>query len=375
MFRALWSAASGMIAQQSNIDNISNNLANVNTTGFKKSNLEFQDLLYANLRDPGTLSADRQSMPEGLQLGTGVRAAGTRVDMTSGSLQQTDNTFDLALTDESFFEILLPNGTKAYTRDGSFKVNSEGTLVTTDGYRVGIQSNSNSDLAITNTDDVSVATNGSIIMPTTTDIDAEIYVLQDGGSLVEGPTGFYTGDVEQWTKGDPPDDVPPSDKLFKVELPDGTEAYTKSDVFKVDSDGNIVTVATAANSDGEQKPAKLVSAEMPTVNDKVTQVSVNSDGKFVLLQEAGRINLVTFTNPLGLEKKGQNLYLATAASGPAKAVDSNEESVMSGFLEASNVQVAEEMVKMIVAQRAYELNSKAITTTDEMMGIANNLKR
>ncbi len=375
MFRALWSAASGMIAQQSNIDNISNNLANVNTTGYKKGTVEFQDLLYANLREPGATNSEGRALPIGLQLGTGVRVAGTRVDFSRGNLQQTNNPFDLALTQDAFFEIIMPDGSVAYTKDGSFKVNGDGNLVTVDGYKVSLQPTSGSDLVFDNVDNVSISNNGSIVMPSSVETDVDIYTVKDPSKLKEEPPGFFTGDFEQWTKGEPPNDVPPQGRYFKVELPTGTEAYVKTDVFKRDADGNLVTVATAPDAEGKLMPAKLVTSTMPTLSDQVVQVSVNAKGKFDLLQQVGKISMVKFTNPQGLEKKGQNLYLVSVASGPPKAVDANQDNLLSGFVEMSNVQVAEEMVKMIVAQRAYELNSKAITTSDEMMGIANNLKR
>jgi flagellar basal-body rod protein FlgG len=375
MLRSLWSAASGMIAQQSNIDNISNNLANVNTLGYKKSTVEFQDLLYANMRNPGTTNSEGRALPIGIQLGTGVRVAGTRMDFSSGSLQQTGNPFDLALTKDAFFEIKLTDGTVAYTKDGAFKVDGSGSLVTVDGYKVSLQPTAGAELNFDSLDNVSINTNGGIVKPTSVDTDADIYTIKDATKLVEGPTGFYTGDFEQWTKGEPPNDLPPQGRYYKVELPNGSEAFVKTDVFIRDTDGNLVTIAKAADAEGLQKPAKLITSTMPALSDQVVQVSVNSKGKFDILQQVGRFNLVKFINPQGLEKKGQNLYKVTAASGAPIGVDPIQDNLQSGFVESSNVQVAEEMVKMIVAQRAYELNSKAITTSDEMMGIANNLKR
>ncbi len=371
MIRALWTAASGMIGQQSNIDNISNNLANVNTTGYKKTTVEFQDLLYANLRQPGTVNSAGGTLPIGLQIGTGVRVAGTRMDFARGNLQQTNNPLDLAITNEAFFEIIMPDGTTAYSKDGSFKVNSEGQLVNIDGYKVSIQSATGDAIVINDLEKVSISNGGGIVMPTTLQTGSEIYVASDPAKVVEGPAGFYTGDFT----AAPADDLPTQGRYFKVELPDGTEAYTSSNIFKRDADGNIVTVATAANSDGKQVPAKLSVSEVPTLGDQVSQITVNDQGKFEVLQQVGKLNMATFINPQGLEKKGQNLYVTSVASGASTAVDAKQDNILSGFVEASNVQVAEEMVKMIIAQRAYELNSKAITTSDEMLGIANNLKR
>ncbi|AVX19574.1 flagellar basal-body rod protein FlgG [Carboxydocella sporoproducens DSM 16521] len=374
MIRTLWTAASGMTAQQANIDNIANNLANVNTTGYKKTSVEFQDLLYANLRENGRVLADGTTSPINFQLGLGVRVAGIRTEFSKGNLQATNNPFDLALTDDTFFEIRLPNGQVAYTRDGSFKINSEGRIVTVDGYQLSLQNKTADEVLISDPEAVSIAENGSIVMPRKTAVSADIYILKDAKTLVDNGTGFFTGDFEQWQPSDSQPN-PPKDRYFKVEMPDGSEAYVRAGSFKVDSEGNIVTSLQVADGNGGFKPARLVSSSLPEVDKGVVQVDVGDDGKFVLTQEVGLIRRVRFTNPQGLEKRGQNLYFPTAASGPAETVSEDQAGVMSGFIETSNVQVAEEMVKMIMAQRAYELNSKAIQTADDMMQVANQLKR
>lgn len=261
MIRALWSAASGMYSQQTAVDTISNNLANVNTSGYKRVRLEFQDLLYQNLRP--TLPGEA-----GLQVGLGVKSAASARSFGVGNLQQTDNPLDLAIEGPGFFEVELPDGV-AYTRDGSFKLDSEGRVVTTGGYVVRL--------------------------------------MGSGGD----------GDA--------------------LEIPEG------SSDLRVAKDGTV----TVKDEDGE-------------------------------LDEIGRIRLVNFVNPAGLEAIGENLYRATQACGDTIEGDPGEEGfggIAQGFLEMSNVQVVTEMINLIMAQRAYELNSKAIQSADEMLGIANNLRR
>lgn len=277
MLRALWTASSGMQAQQLSVDTISNNLANVNTTGFKKARAEFQDLFYATVRGPGAVTATGMTSPVGIQIGHGVRSVAVARDFTTGNLEQTGNTFDLALEGNGFFAVQTPNGI-AYTRDGAFKLqqNEDGEmqLVTADGYPV---------------------------------------LAQDGDEL-----------------GDP-----------------------------------IVIPADATDiSIGE--------------NGVISGVTPDSDGQ----EELGRIAIAVFTNPAGLSSAGRNLLTKTGASGEETYYEDPDTDetiprgrVISGFLELSNVQVVEEMVKLITAQRAYEINSKAIQTSDEMLGLANNLRR
>jgi len=262
MIRALHSAASGMYAQQLNIDSIANNLANVNTTGFKRSQAEFQDLLYQNLRTSGVANSLGNVQPTDLQVGTGVRAVSLTRHMGQGDLVQTGGTLDLAIEGEGFFQVRQLDGTLAYTRDGSLKISSEGVLVTSDGLT----------------------------------FEPEITVPQ--GTL----------DVQ----------------------------------FSRDG---IVSVLVA----GDAAPVQV-----------------------------GTLELAVFTNSAGLRALGQNLYAETAASGPPLLGTPASEQfgqVAQGFLETSNVQVVEEMVDMISAQRAYEVSSKAIQASDSMLSTAANLRR
>ena len=256
MIRALYSASSGMQAQQLNMDAISNNLANVNTTGYKKSRVEFQDLLYSTIRQPGEVVQNGQVLPTGFQIGLGVRSTETQTLFSQGNLQQTDNPMDLAIAGDGFFQV-AKGDQLFYSRDGLFKVDGQGRLVSSDGY---------------------------ILQPAIT-------------------------------------------------FPEGAQE------FSVAEDG---TVSARTGTDKE-------------------------------FQALGKIQLHRFVNPAGLNKIGQNLFGETSASGVA--TEDLASSVKSGFLEMSNVQVTEEMVKMIIAQRAYEVNSKAIQTSDEMLGIASSLRR
>jgi len=260
MIRGLWTAATGMTAQQLNLDVIAHNLANVNTTGFKKSRAEFQDLLYQTHRFPGTETAGGQQIPVGIQVGMGTRPIAVEKLFTQGDYVQTQSQLDLAIEGEGFFAILR-NGEELYTRTGAFKLDSNGTIV-----------------------------------------DAEGNPLQ-------------------------PEFVVPADAVEVA----------------IDSGGNITALDQAGN-------------ELAT----------------------GRITLVRFVNPGGLFALGKNLYRPTAASGDPVEGNPGEEgygTIAQGFQEMSNVDVVTEMVQMIVAQRAYEINSKAIQTADEMLNIANNVKR
>jgi len=265
MIRSLWTAATGMKAQQLSIDTISNNLANVNTNGYKTQRMEFKDLLYATIKK--TNLTDDVGAPVNLEVGHGVMPVATTRDFKNGSLMETQNSLDFAIDGEGFFSVSLPNGEIRYTRDGSFKLSVDGdeaTLVTSEGY----------------------------------------YVLSED------------------------DDV--------IVIESGLKDIT------VDNLGYI----TATDEDGE-------------------------------IVEIGRLKLVNFINPAGLLSEGQNLYSATVASGEEILLeaDNMKSKVIQGYLEASNVQVVEEMVKMITAQRAYEINSKSIQTADEMLQMANNLRR
>jgi len=264
MIRSIYSAATGMRAQQMFVDNISNNLANVNTTGFKKSKLEFQDLIYQNIQEPGeNISADSRH-PTGLQVGLGVKSVGNQKLFIQGNPLETGNVLDFAIEGDGFFQILLPDGKIAYTRDGSFKKNDEGVVVTS------------------------------------------------GGHVVE------------------PEVVVPID--------------VETDDFVVDQEGRIFMKAQ-----GDDVP-----------------------------DEVGQFELARFINPAGLKSMGGNLYEATNASGEPVTDSPGQQGlgiIRQRFLESSNVLIVEEMVNMIMAQRAYEISAKGVTTADEMLQIANQLKR
>ncbi len=260
--RSLSIAATGMLAQQTNIDVIANNIANLNTTGFKRQRPEFQDLLYQNLRRVGTASSDAGTIvPSGVQIGTGVRNGSVYRITEQGNLVSTGNTFDLAIQGKGYFRIELPNGEDAFTRAGTFQINGEGEIVTLDGFTVG----------------------PGIIIPNGA-IDVTINA---------------SGGVE-------------------VKL-------------------------------GEQ----------------------------IEPQNVGQIELVTFPNEAGLEAIGQNLLLETPSSGSGTAGTPGSAGVgtlQQGFLETSNVDAVSEITNMITAQRAYELNSKVISTADEMMATISQLR-
>ena len=263
MIRALFTSATGMIAQQLNIDTIANNLANVNTTGFKKSRVNFQDLMYETTKQAGTETTAGTTTPEGIQIGHGVRPSSIAKIYTTGSLINTGTSTDVAIEGDGFFQIQLPDGTTAYTRDGAFKVNSEGTLMTADGYPI-----------------------------------------QPGITL---PTNY-----EDLTIG--------SDGTVSVSIP------------------------------GQTTP-----------------------------QTVGVLELARFPNPAGLDASlGSNLLLESGASGAPQTGQPGLEgigSIAQGFLENSNVQTVEEIIQMIIAQRAYEASSKVIQTSDEMLQTANNVKQ
>lgn len=262
MIKAMRTAATGMVAQQMNVDNIANNLANVNTTGYKKSSIEFQDVLYQNYRRAGTATAIGSEVPTGLSIGYGTRVSATVRQFTEGNLTPTGNPLDLAIDGDGFFQVTRPDGTLAYTRDGAFKISGEGQIVTSDGY-----------------------------------------FLEPQISIPEDATAVSVGQ-------------------------DGT-----------------VEVLVAGQTDPQQ---------------------------------VGQIELARFVNPAGLNAIGRNLMIPTRASGdPITDIPSQGGlgQLDQGYLEMSNVEVVDEMVNMIVAQRSYEMNSKAIQTADDMAGIANNIKR
>ncbi len=261
MIRSLWTAGTGMVAQQANLDVISNNLANVNTTGFKKSRTDFQDLMYQTMRQPGASTGPDTQLPTGIQIGHGVRQVATQKMYGEGNFQNTGNPFDVAIEGDGFFQITMPDGNLAYTRDGAFKKDSQGRLTTSEGYPLEPQ----------------------------------------------------------------------------ITIPE------KSTNLTISSDGRV----SVKNSAGAT-------------------------------EEIGQLTIARFINPAGLESIGRNLVKETEASGTASVGNPGEDgagTLVNQYLEMSNVQVVEEMVNMIVAQRAYEVNSKAIQTSDDMLERAANLKR
>ena len=251
-----------MMAQQYNLDTIANNLANVNTTAFKQQRAEFQDMMYQTLSAPGTPSGTSTRQPVGAQVGLGTMFSASATNFDQGSLQGTGNPMDVAINGQGFFQVQLPDGTTGYSRDGSFKKDANGLLVTSHGYPV---------------------------VP-------NITVPAEATTLAFSPRG-------------------------------------------------------------------QVSASIPGQNEP---------------QELGVLTLATFVNPAGLARQGQNIYTSTGASGDAQTTNPGEGGsgqIQAGYLEGSNVQIVEEMVRMILAQRAYEINSKAIQTADDMLQVLNGLKR
>jgi flagellar basal-body rod protein FlgG len=259
MLRSLYTAASGLKSQQALLDTISNNLSNINTTGFKKGRVNFQDLLYQ------TLQTATRKKPVQVQMGTGVRVASTQVDFKQGILQETGNELDMAIEGNGFFKIQLPNNVIGYTRNGAFTLDSENNIVNSDGYRL----------------------------------------LDDGGSPIQVP-----------------------ENTREIQIDNGV-------IFALPDDG--------------------------------------SD-----LEEVATIGLAIFNNVNGLEKSGGSIYLPTSASGePQDGVVGDEGFgvIRQFFLENSNVNVVDEMVQMITAQRAYEISTKTIQTSDEILQMTNNLRR
>ena len=251
-----------MVSQQMNLDVIANNLANVNTTAFKAQRAEFQDLMYQNIQASGATNSGESRLPQSLQVGLGSRFASSSTNFNVGSVISTGNMTDMAINGSGFFQVQLSDGSIGYTRDGSFKADSNGLLVTVDG---------------------------NALIP-------------------------------------------------NITVPTGARAITIT-------------------------PEGYISAILPGNNDA---------------SDLGQIQLAMFTNPAGLTRAGQNTYLAGGSSGEATVTTPGLEgsgTILQAHLEGSNVQVVEEMVKMISAQRAYEINSKAIQTSDDMLSLLNNLKR
>lgn len=259
MITALWSAKTGLDAQQTKMSVISNNLANASTIGFKRDRAVFEDLMYQNHRQAGAQSSEETTIPSGLNIGTGVRIVATEKLVTQGNMQNTDNPLDMAVQGRGYFEILMPDGASAYTRNGEFQVNAEGQIVTANGYQ-----------------------------------------LQPG-----------------------------------ITIPENVQS------LEIGIDGTV-----SALTPGNSAP-----------------------------QEIGQIQITDFINPTGLQPLGGNLFAETAASGAPQGgtpAQNGLGSLQQGSLETSNVNVVEELVNMIETQRAYEINSKAISTTDDMLAYANN---
>ncbi|SAI71257.1 flagellar basal-body rod protein [Bordetella ansorpii] len=255
MMRSLWIAKTGLEGQQTSMDVISNNLANVQTNGFKRGRAVFQDLMYQTLRQPGAQVGDANQLPSGLQLGTGVRVAATERVFSQGNMNNSGNDMDIAINGRGFLQVELPDGTQAYTRDGGLQTDQNGQLVTAGGY-----------------------------------------VIQ-----------------------------PP------INIPDNALSMT------IGKDGTV---------------------------------SVTQPGNAGISVQVGQLQVATFINPVGLQSIGENLYLETDSSGPANVLAPGVDgagSIEQQFVETSNVNVAEELVNMITTQRAYEMNSKAVQTSDEML--------
>jgi flagellar basal-body rod protein FlgG len=254
MFPALWISKTGLEAQQTNLSVVSNNLANVNTNGFKRSRAVFEDLMYQKVRQAGAQSSQNTTLPSGLTLGTGVRTVATEKMFQQGNIVQTQNNLDVAINGRGFLQVLMPDGSIAYTRDGALQRDAEGRLVTSSGYPIEPE----------------------------------------------------------------------------ITLPENTQNVT------IGSDGTVSVLVA-----GDQAPSQV-----------------------------GQIQLADFVNPLGLDPVGENLFRETAASGSPQTDNPGLNglgTVVQGSLETSNVNVVEELVNMIETQRAYEMNSKAIKTADDML--------
>lgn len=263
MLRGLYTAAAGMHATSFMVDNISNNLANATTFGYKKTMVDFQDLLYQTIKPAGTNAYQTNQLPTGIQIGHGVRVAGTRRIFTEGALRVTENPLDIAIAgSKGFFQITLPDGSTGYTRDGAFSLDNQGQIVTSDGF------------------------------------------LMDPA----------------------------------ISIPDNATAINISEE-------GIVSVVTQPNNQ---------------------------------VQQVGNIQLATFVNPAGLSAIGKNIFQESEASGPPNVINPGADGagiLQQGFLENSNVSIAEELVNMITAQRAFEVNSRAVRTEDQMIQTAVNLKQ
>lgn len=278
MMRSLWTAASGMISQQTNVDTISNNLANINTTGYKAETNEFKTLLYQTIQEMST-DSEGEPKPVGIQVGLGVRNSAITSKFTQGPLQQTEGAFDFAIDGDGFFRVRMPDSSIAYTRAGNLKMSigtTGTTLCTSDGYAI----------------------------------------LDTAGNPIVVDANYNTSNIS------------------------------------IDENGNLWYKEQTTNENG-------------TTNTQTTALGI-------------QVSLAQFNNPAGLEKISGSLLKETDASGSPR-LEGEDASlktsrILQGYLEMSNVQAVDEMVNLIVAQRAYEMNSKAITASDEMLQQANNLR-
>lgn len=389
MLQALWSASSGMLAQQMSMDTVANNIANVNTPGYKKTRVEFQDLLYSQMRSPDRVTRNGQVVSNGIQVGNGTRAAATQMLFEQGSLQPTGNAGDLALTGNAFFEVLLPDGSKAYTRDGSFKVDADGYLVTGNGELVNMEAGDGGLLTFPEgVSKINVNPEG-IIFRDKQLLQVEQYTFATPGELQQVEPGMFrptdksgeatlVSDLQNVEPVDltdaegnplPPAEKPAPPVYYQVTLEDGDTAYTTQTSFKVDAEGRLVTI----DKEYPLEPEVVVDLAQDGPLKAGDVVSPDKDGNINVPAVAGKLNIVRFTNPAGLQKTGSNLYVQTANSGTPQAA--RDYSLVQGTLEMSNVQLAEEMVNMITANRAYDLNSRSIKTSDDMLGMANALLR
>ncbi len=415
MLQALWSASSGMLAQQMSMDIVANNITNLNTPGYKKSRLEFQDLLYARLRGPGQVTRDGQVIENEIQVGSGTKPVATQVLFEQGSLQPTGNPTDFAITGNAFFEIIRPDGSKAYTRDGTFKLDVDGVLVTGDGYVVNLEAKEGGLLTFAPGTKINVGPDGTISQDKQL-LQLEAYTFASPGDLQKTGDGVYKpteksgeavllSEIEETEAGEETEETaeetaaeetateettaegtteetgeegsastaaakPKPQVFYQVMLPDGETGYVNENSFKIEEDGRLITV----NQGYPLEPEVFVDTEAADSPLKPGDIiSANGEGAIEIPMMVGKLNMMQFPNPAGLEKVGANLYVPTANSGNALA--GGDYKVVAGALEMSNVQVVEEMVNMITAQKVYELCSRSIKTSDEMLAEANGLLR
>ena len=394
MIRSLWSAASGMLAQQMNVDTISNNLANVNTPGFKKSRVEFEDLLYQVIRPPQQVGTGQGTRTlAGLDVGLGVRPVATLRQFSPGNLQPTDNPNDFAVRGDGFF-IVTDGTSKFYARAGNFGLDGQGNLTTPEGYKVLGASGSPIRIDLSQTMAAKATTKvtlGGVLSSNTpiqpdpgSTFDLAFGVTDSRGGPQSITLTFTHTAANTWTVAngtatatvtiDATTGKPTGTTSLSVTY---TPSYTGATAQTVAFDLSQI-VSNAAPTDLN------VASQDGAQAGKVGGYAVGPDGTVTLAftngqtQDVAQIGLANFSNPAGLSAVGQNLYQQTAASGTAqtgKPGSSQFGTLAQSVLETSNVQVVEEMVNLIVAQRAYEISSKAVQSSDEMLGIANGLRR